>query len=89
MRVLQGESIQGGLDHGLQRLVGPPVVAASTHTHMCVSQKKCRVEPEDQELPGVWQTKRCCEHTHVCFTKTIQGCTQGSKVTRDWPNNCS
>ena len=59
-----------------------------THAHMYVLQNTCRVEPEDQGLPGVWQSRCCCEHAHVCFRKTIQGCTQGSKLTRDWPTKC-
>ena len=32
---------------------------------MCVAEKK-GVEPEDQGLPGVWQTK-CC--THMCVSE--------------------
>ena len=50
MWALQDESIQGSLDHGLQRLAHQLLLRA--HTHMCVLQKTCRVEPEDQGLPG-------------------------------------
>ena len=77
---LQDESIQGGLDQGFQRLAHQLLL--QTHTYAC-RRKICRVEP--------WVARGVANqvlHTHVRFRKTVQGCTQGSKVTRDWPTNC-
>ena len=77
-------------DQGLQGFDRPnAALSAHTHTHASCRIRKFRVAPEDQGLRRFGRRRAAASiHTLFLQNRPIQGCSQGSKVTRAWPTNC-
>ena len=84
--VWQNHMSSQGLHQGSKRYKGlADQLLLRAYTYVCC-RKNAGLNPSTKGCQGCG--KPSAAYTCVCFRKTVQGCTQGSKVTRDWPTMC-
>ena len=84
---------QGSRAQWVQRFGGP---VAAVSTHMCLEDYvNSRLHPTIKDLAGrlLLRAKTCVSQNksskHMCVVyQSVQGSTQGSKVTKVWPTSC-